>query len=303
MVLVIIFPLVPIISQDYKKHKQYFNGQKELCQKIIEPLEYLKVDRILVYKSLISLELILNTSQDSSTFVWENLKSSFSKTNPISLEKWIFIKMAYTIDVPYEHLKIRIYNESEDGDSNVDGRILFEKGQIKTEGFSSLTKVEETLELKNFDINSLFFKTLDSIPIKLSEGQKKHKLYQKIKEKAEQYFTSQPGAVEFKSPYAEPLVFNVKNIKNEVVPANASWLSVPNPYERLNFIISLNIDEEDQTLSCEIELDGKYGSGLWIFRPTRTSHYIEMEPKYIRDLENYIKFEFQPLLYYWLTND
>ena len=289
-------------AQDYTSLSNYFHSKKETYQSWLQEVElqqYLKVVRLHVYEDALILELNINTlAQDSSVAIWNRLKLDFMENNPISLEKRLFLKMAHTFDVAYEDISIRVRSETTGGEiPAVDGRIKYneETGAIETKNFLFRSEVTDTLTLEKFRVNQQFV-ILDSIALDKTTAKKnKYEIYGRIRDRAREYFESKPGAEhKFRAGIEDPLTFEVKNIKEEVI--SAKWV---NPHELLYFTITVSQDEENLLFDCII--DGKYGSGLFFLTPTDAANYAEMFPKYQKELKNYLQLTFKPLLFEWLS--
>lgn len=296
-------------GQNYLELNDYFEQQKVQVQTVLDGLDsnqYLQVKELVLFEDFVILELQLNASQDSAQAVWDNLKTSFAQSNPLDLEQWLFIKTAQTFALPYPHLRIRVSNRVDGLDlARLDGRIEFEETeQVIKAKFATRTIVKDSLHLESFALQEqfacLFEQELDEKQLR----QEKHQIYRHLRDQAKAYFEGCPGSPEFLERLGDPLVFEVSNVKGEVVPLGNSFLGqMTNPHEQLYFILTLQIDEQKQSISCTIELDAKYGSGLFFLKPSVVSSYIDMAPRYAKDLEKYIRLKFQPRLQQWLRNE
>ncbi len=290
------------MAQNYSDLSSYFESKKKSYQLWLNEIglgEILKVGKLDVYEDFVILQLNLNaSSRDSSEAIWSQLREEYLTQHPIHLEDRLFLKLAHTFDVPYEDASIRVLSNNTNGKiPALDGRVRFdqETQKIVVEGFAFRSKVEGTLEVPKFRISEQFTVIEGNSNEKQNFEKKKYEVYDKIRSRASVYYKSKPGKVEFRPGIEDPLTFVVKNIKEEVVPAKTL-----NPYEMLYFTITFSEDENNVYLNCII--DGKYGSGLFFLTPTGVKNYLEMFPKYKKELEEYLEFTFKSLLYKWLFN-
>ncbi|MCB9274807.1 MAG: hypothetical protein H6564_12260 [Lewinellaceae bacterium] len=288
-------------ADNLRQDSTFFNQQKTIYQRWLNQSglgPMLQVEGLSIKEDRISLYLSFPSS-DINFVVrsWESLKQNFEAERPITLEQQLFYKMISLMEVRQSMADVQIYDTYDLRREPLFFRgIYFEDGQVKVEENNPKSKIEE---VPIFPANLRGMKDMSEAEIR--EAFSREAVYEKVleyargrygKAKCEQRYPMvrvlENGAVlrfevedlcrEVLTDEANPLL---ARILNSCCGLNYNWVK----RELLNFIITYREFPDGKGFILTIEIDGKYGSG--IYDKVRRGGYLSMEVDFDDYLERY----------------
>jgi len=287
--------------EDLTRDTEFFNRQKDIYQRWLNHSglgEVLHVESIGVKEQRLSLYLGFPYSDiDSIVRAWEALKREFEAERPISLEQQLFYKAANLMEVRQSLVDVQVYDTYDLRQEPLFFRgIYFEDGQVKVEESNPKSKIKEVY------ISPASFKGMKG----MSEAQFRQAFSREaVYEKVLEYARKRYGSTGCEQRYPKVRVleneavlrFEVEDLCREVLTdeANPLLAQILNSCcgqdynwvkrELLAFIATHRELPDGKGFLLTIEIDGKYGSG--IYEKVRRGGYLSMEIDFDDYLERY----------------
>lgn len=287
------------LSQDLTKDTPFFQQQKKLYQRWLTDSglgTVLKVYDIEVQPNELSLYLSFPYEEsDSVTVAWEQLKQSYDSQHALTLEQQLFFKLCHIMEIRNTVGNVQLYDTYNTKVEPCFFRGIYFDKKVMVEESGCKSKIEE--------INLSAPRLKDSKGQTVAEFQEymsKEVVFKKILEFANQKFTiskcldRNPEIIKYESE--DILHFEVLDICRTVLTDEAQptlcgilravgyecdWVK----REKLDFIIKY--EPSANGVKINIELDGKFGSGL--YKKVERGGYISMEIDFDEYLEKYAK--------------
>jgi len=301
--LALIAPSFNLLAQpeDLTIDIEFFNNQKETYQRWLDHSglgKILHVETIDVKEQRLSLYLGFPYNDiDSIAQAWEALKREFETQRPITLEQQLFYKAVNLMEVRQSLVDVQIYDTYDLRKEPLFFRgIYFEDGEVKVEESNPKSKIKEV------SINPANFKGMKGMSeVQFREAFNREAVYEKVLEYARNRY-SKTGCDD-RNPKVrvleneEVLRFEVEDLCREVLTdeanpllarilnsccgQNYNWVK----RELLSFIVTHRVLPDGKGFQLTIEIDGKYGSG--IYEKVRRGGYLSMEVDFDDYLEGY----------------
>lgn len=304
VILLTFLPGTSLIAQveDLTKDTPFFQEQKKLYQRWLDHAglgEVLHVYDIDVKPSELSLYLAFPyEDSDSVTVAWEQLKLAYDSQHALSLEQQLFFKLCNIMEIRHAVADIQLYDTY-----NLKVEPCFFRGiyydddehKVQVEESGCKSKIEEI----NLKVPKLKGDNKEAVA-EFQELMSKELVFEKVIDFARQKYTTtdcldrKPEINKYESE--DILHFEVLDLCRTVLTDEAqptlcsilrnlgydcNWVK----REKLEFIIKY--ERTINGIKVNIELDGKYGSGL--YKKVRRGGYINMEIDFDEYLEKYAK--------------
>lgn len=231
---------------------------------------------------------------DSIMSSWTQIKAAFEKAHPTTLEQQLFYKTLHFMEVRQSMADVQIYDTYDLRKEPLFLRaVYFEDGQVQVE------KSDPRSEVRQFFIsNSSIRKSKKASSSQVGKDFEESELFNAIFDFAKKYYADK--GVDGNRPLVQILEnenilrFEVTDLRREVLvdETNPLLCSLLQPLgldcdwvkrEWLTF----NVTQQPQNngVQITIEIDGKYGSGL--FKKVRRGGYISMEIEFDDYLKRY----------------
>ena len=286
--------------QDLTKDTPFFQAQKQLYQRWLDNEglgEVLKVYDIEVKPDELSLYLAFPyEDSDHVTVMWEQLKRTYDNQNALTLEQQLFFKLCHIMEIRHSVGNIQVYDTYNLKVEPCFFRgIYYDKKQVKVEESGCKSKIEE-INLKAPKLTN----AKEGVVAEFQEYMTKDLVFGKVMSFATEKYTEsnclerQPEIIKYESD--DILHFEVLDICRTVLTDEAQptlcgilqsfgydcdWVK----REKLDFTIKYEPSAEG--IKINIELDGKYGSGL--YKKVQRGGYINMEIDFDEYLDKYAK--------------
>lgn len=284
--------------EDLTKDTPFFKEQMGKYQQWLDHTglgKTLKVYDIEVKPDRLSLYLAFPYNDlDSIMSSWTQVKADFEKAQPISLEQKLFYKMLHFMEVRQSMADVQIYDTYDLRKEPLFFRaIYFDEGQVQLE------KSDPRSEVRQFFIPSSRLNRMKSTSSSsLKKEVTKTELFDDIFDFSKKYYSNK--GVDGRQPSVqileneEMLRFEVTDLRREVLidETNPILCSLLQPLgldcdwvkrEWLTFQVSQK--PQNNGVQIIIDIDGKYGSGL--FKKVRRGGYISMEIEFDDYLKRY----------------
>ncbi|MCO6477208.1 MAG: hypothetical protein J5I94_11335 [Phaeodactylibacter sp.] len=279
----------------------FFNRQKQTYQRWLDHSglgKVLHVEAIDVKEQSLSLYLGFPYDDiDSIVRAWEALKREFEAERPISLEQQLFYKAVNLMEVRQSLVDVQIYDTYDLRQEPLFFRgIYFEDGEVQVEESNPKSKVREV------SISPANFKGMKGASeAQFRQAFSRQAVFDKVLEYARKRYGS--TGCEQRTPKVRVLEnetvlrFEVEDLCREVLTdeANPLLARILNSCcgqdynwvkrELLSFIVTHRELPEGKGFLLTIEIDGKYGSGL--YEKVRRGGYLSMEADFDDYLERY----------------
>lgn len=297
----LVFSAATAQIEDLTQDTAFFNQQKAIYQRWLDHSglgSVLHVEALKVEQGHLSLYLGFPYA-DIGYIVqsWEMLKEEFEAERPLSLEQQLFYKMVNLMEVRQSLADVQVYDTYDLRREPLFFRgIYFEDGQVKVEASNPKSKIEEvTLSPANF-------KGMKSMTeVQFREAFSREAVYEKILDYArnryKRTYCEQRYPVVRELESGTVLRFEVEDLCREVLTdeanpilarilngccgQNYNWVK----RELLSFLITYRELPGKEGFQLTIEIDGKYGSGL--YEKVRRGGYLSMEVDFDDYLERY----------------
>lgn len=286
--------------QDLTKDSPFFQAQKPLYQRWLDNEglgSVLKVYDIDIQSDELSLYLAFPyENSDSVAIVWEQLKNSYDSQNALTLEQQLFFKLCHMMEIRHSVGNVQLYDTYNTKIEPCFYRgIRYNEGRVEVEESGCKSKIEE-INLKAPKLSN----AKEGAVVEFQQNMTKDLVFRKIMAFATEKYTEsnclerQPEVIKYESD--DILHFEVLDICRTVLTDEAQptlcgilqtfgyacdWVK----REKLDFIIKYEPSTEG--IKINIELDGKYGSGL--YKNVQRGGYISMEIDFDEYLEIYAK--------------
>ena len=287
--------------EDLRQDTDFFNRQKETYQRWLGRSglgNVLKVESIDVKEQRLSIYLGFPYDDiDSIVRTWEVLKREFEAERPITLEQQLFYKAVNLMEVRQSLVDVQIYDTYDLRKEPLFFRgIYFEDGQVKVEESNPKSKVKE-VRISPANINGM--KGLSEAQFR--QAFSRESVYERVLGYARKRYGS--TGCEQRSPKVRLLEnetvlrFEVEDLCREVLTdeANPLLARILNSCcgqdynwvkrELLSFLVTHRELPGGQGFQLTIEVDGKYGSG--IYEKVQRGGYLSMEVDFDDYLERY----------------
>jgi hypothetical protein len=294
------FAILPIATraqtEDLTRDGEFFKKQAEIYQQWLDYAGFgkvLKVQTIEVNPQQLSLYLAFQY-QDIDTIEtgWNMLKANFEKIGQVSLEQELYYKTVNLMQVGQSMVNVQIYDTYDLRKEPLFFRgIYFKDGMVKVEASDHKSQIKEVV------LAPSNFKNLKSLPAKdFKQKYDRQVVFEKIVACSSKHFARTP--CEQRNPQLrvlesqQVLRFEVTDLCREVLTdeANPLLCSVLNKIgydcnwvKREMLIFRIDYQQTAGGFQLRIELDGKYGSGL--YENVRRGGYHSMDI----DFEDYLK--------------
>lgn len=284
--------------EDLTKDSEFFQKQAQLYQRWLDHSglgNMLHVQTIEVKPQELSLYLAFPFENiDSVSSAWKALKTAYDRTHPITLEQELFYKLVNLMEIRQSLANVQLFDTHDlrkeplffRGIRFVDGRVLVEESNPKS-------KIEE------ISFQPADFKNMKTWSVQdFRQKYDRQTVYNKILECARLRFERKVCDTRYPKlrllENQDVLRFEVVNLCREVLTDEANptlcrilrsvgfdcnWVK----REMLTFEITYR--ETSTGFQIKIDLDGKYGSGL--YETVRRGGYLSMEIDFDDYLERY----------------
>ena len=284
--------------EDLTKDSEFFSKQAVLYQRWLDHSGFgkvLKVQTIEAKPQELSLFLAFHYEDiDSIANAWKKLKTDYERVSATTLEQELFYKMVNLMEVRQSMANVQIYDTYDLRKEPLFFRgIFFKDGAVKVEESNPRSKIEEMV------LSPVDFKKMKSWSVQnFQQKYDRQTVYDKIFACARQRFERK--VCEQRSPKVrllenqEVLRFEVTDLCREVLTDEANPLLCQilrglgydcNWVKREMLIFEVTYRETTTGFQVRIELDGKYGSGL--YETVRRGGYLSMEIDFDDYLERY----------------
>lgn len=277
----------------------FFDAQTSVYQQWLDNAgfgEILSVRELEIEEDNIVLFLEFPTENlDTIYSYWNTIKTKFERDNPITFEEQLFYKMTSIMDVAPEEGAIAIFDTYDLKKEEVFLRgIYFENGKVAVEYNNPKDARREVhfapgkLGIKDKEVNVAFF----------TQHYSKEKVYEKIYSFSKKHFEQKKCEQRYPEVRLlekdENLHIEVIDLCREVLTdaanpilaqalnwmgGNYNWVK----REKLNILITY--EEEEDGFTLHINIDGRYGSG--IYSSVGRSGYYSMEINFDEYLQDY----------------
>lgn len=301
LILLTITLLRPICSaqiEDLTKDSEFFQKQAQLYQRWLDHSglgKFLKVQTIEVQPQELSLYLAFTFEDiDSVTNAWKLLKSNYDHRDLVTLEQQLFYKLVNLMEVRQSLANVQLYDTYDLRKEPLFFRgIKFEDGRVHVEESNPKTVLKE-IQLKPSDFKNL--KSWSTLNFKKKYD--RQTVYAEIYECAIKRFERK--TCNQRSPKVrllenkEVLRFEVLDLCKEVLTDETNPILCRilrtmgydcNWVQREMLIFEITHHETPTGFQLKIELDGKYGRGL--YESERRGGYLNMEIDFDDFLERY----------------
>lgn len=286
--------------EDLTKDTPFFKEQSKLYQRWLDHTglgKVIKVYDVEVEADELSLFLAFHKEESNYvTNVWEQLKATFDRQNPLSLEQQLFYKMCHIMEIRHSVGNVQLYDTYNLKVEPCFFRgIYFDEKKVKVEESSCRSEIVD-LNLRPPTLRSNDKNTVMEFQQILS----KEVVYQKILQFAQKKYTQTECIDRYPEIKTldtdEVLHFEVLDLCREVLidEAQPTLCTILQTFgydcnwvrrEKLDFIIKY--EPSSSGIKLNIEIDGKYGSG--VYSRVRRGGYINMEIDFDEYLERYAK--------------
>jgi hypothetical protein len=288
--------------EDLTKDSAFFQKQAQLYQRWLDHSglgKLLKVHTIEVKPQELSLYLAFPFENiDSVVTAWKLLKTGYESSHPVTLEQELFYKMVNMMEVHQSLANVQLYDTYNPrkeplffrGISFVDGWVYVEEPKIKFVP----DNITEEIFLKPADFKNMKTWSVQDFQQKYDRQTVYNKIYECARQRFERKVCDQRNPKVRLLENQEVLRFEVVDLCREVLTdeANPTLCRILraagfdcNWVKREMLIFEITHRETPTGFQLKIELDGKYGSGL--YETVRRGGYLSMEIDFDDYLERY----------------
>lgn len=294
--------LAPLLTfaqtEDLQQDSAFFREQSQLYQRWLDHAGFgkvLKVHSVEVKPRQLSLYLAFHaTDIDTLSAAWEKLKEDYERVGVVTLEQELFYKMTNLLDVPQTMANVQIYDTYDLSRPTLFFRgIKFQDGSVQVDSSGHKTETRE------ISFSPTDFRNMKSMQVQqFQQRYDRSVVYDKILRCARQRFEVKrcedrnPRVVVLEK--SNVLRFEVLDLCREVLidEANPTLCQVLrgvgypcNWVKRELLIFTVSHQPTPAGFQLKIELDGKYGSGM--YSQVRRGGYLNMEIDFKTYLERY----------------
>lgn len=298
ILLLVLFPIL-LTAQDLRLDSDFFQKESKTYQKWLDNSgfgETIKVRELKVEEKHLTLFLEFHFEDlDSIVRSWELIKTEFEKNHPISFEQKLFYKFVHLMEIKQSAGRIGVFNTYDllkeplffRGISFKDGKVHIDESNPRDE-----------IRLVKFTPNNLIGSKNSMSEIEFKRQYTKEFVFDEICKFAQKHFTQKTCEnrfPEFKvvdsdevlrfrafdlcrfvlTDSADPLLAKILN----KLGYGVNWVK----REKLDFLITYL--ELQDGFSLHIQIEGKYGSGL--YSKVGRRGYISMDNEFDEYLEDY----------------
>ena len=297
-----IFALLPFMlfsqTEDLTQDEAFFKERAQLYQRWLDHAGFgtvLKVQEVTVKPARVSLYLAFHaTDLDTINAAWTSLKESYERKGFVTLEQELFYKMINLLDVPQTMGDVQIYDTYDLALPVLFFRgIAFKDGSVKVDSSGDRSKIRD-IAFRPADFRNMKSLQLQEFQQRFDRGV----VYDKIIACARRRFEVKrcedrnPRVVVLEN--GEVLRFEVTDLCREVLIDEANptlcqllqGVGYPcNWVKRELLIFTIKHQTTADGFQLKIELDGRYGSGM--YSNVRRGGYMNMEIDFDEYLERY----------------
>lgn len=284
--------------EDLTKDSEFFQKQAQLYQRWLDHSglgRLLKVHTIEVKPQELSLYLAFPFENiDSVATAWKLLKTSYDRSHPVTLEQELFYKLVNLMEVRQSLANVQLYDTYDLRKEPLFFRgIRFVDGRVEVEESNPKSKIEDIF-LKPADFKNMKTWSVQDFQQKYDRQTVYNKIYECARLRFERKVCDQRNPKVRLLENQEVLRFEVVDLCREVLideanPTLCRILGVLgyncNWVRREMLIFEITYRETQTGFQIKIELDGKYGSGL--YETVRRGGYLSMEIDFDDYLERY----------------
>ena len=278
--------------------EDFFNAQQTVYQQWLDKSglgEVLSVRELEVEEDRVVLYLEFPTENiDTVVGHWKGLKKSFEANNPITLEEQLFYKMTSIMDIRHQEGAVAMFETYDVYETTnfmrwihvENGKLAIEENNPRAERKVHFTPSK--LGMKDKEVSVEF----------IAKKYSKEKVYDKIYSFSKKHFEQKKCEQRYPEVKLlekdENLYIEVVDLCREVLTDAANpllaqalnWMGGNyNWVKREKLKILITYEEEDDGFSLHINIDGRYGSG--IYSNVGRSGYYSMEVNFDEYLEDY----------------
>lgn len=284
-------------SEDLREDSSFFERQQVVFQDWLEETGLspaLQAEELRIDSQQLQLWLRFDYSdRDTAVAAWDRLRSDFQVREGLALEERLFFKLAFLMEVGWEHLEIKLYNQPAYGQLPIlDGTIYFDSAvkKVARRGIFR-TEVQLKVVVPSFKLDT----TLSQQAVLENPMAPTHEVRKNLDSALVETLMTYFGKITEKHflqlQTTTPIVLQIRDIQSQVFTNGTP--GIRQPHEYLQFTIDYRLLPEG--LHVYLTVDGKYGSIP--FEQSRRIYTFEPSEEYREALNRYTRlFLYDPLM-------